>query len=106
MRNPTHTGTTVQQVEKEMMLWLRGSGDREGGRRREVGRQTASHTGGGGGRYRYWLCINQKRMHHSMDQLFRCFTLNHSMDELFRCFTLNHSMDELFWCFALNQSMD
>ena len=31
MRNPTHTGTTVQQVEKEMMLCLRGSGDREGG---------------------------------------------------------------------------
>ena len=30
MRNPTHTGTTVQQVEKEMMLCLRGSGDREG----------------------------------------------------------------------------
>ena len=29
MRNPTHAGATVQQVEKEMMLWLRGSGDRE-----------------------------------------------------------------------------
>ena len=105
MRNPTHTGTTVQQVEKEMMLCLRGSGDREGGGI-EVGRQTASHTGGGGGRYRYRLCINQKRMHHSMDELFRCFTLNHSMDELFRCFTLNHSMDELFRCFTLNHSMD
>ena len=38
MRNPTHTGTTVQQVEKEMMLWLRGSGDREGGGR-WVGKQ-------------------------------------------------------------------
>ena len=38
MRNPTHTGTTVQQVEKEMMLCLRGSGDREGGGR-WVGKQ-------------------------------------------------------------------
>ena len=80
-----------------------GSGDREGGRRSEVGRQAASHTeGGGGGRYRYGLCINQKRMHHSMDELFQCFTLNHSMDDLFRCFTLNHSMDDLFQCFTLN----
>ena len=72
MRNPTHTGTTVQQVEKEMMPCLRGSGDREGGGMSEMGRQTASHTGGGGGRYRYRLCINQKRMHHSTDELFRC----------------------------------
>ena len=31
MRNPTRAGATVQQVEKEMMLWLRGSGDRERG---------------------------------------------------------------------------
>ena len=37
MRNPTRAGAMVQQVEKEMMLWLRGSGHREGGRRqREV----------------------------------------------------------------------
>ena len=32
MRNPTRAGATVQQVEKEIMLWLRGCGDREGGR--------------------------------------------------------------------------
>ena len=34
MRNPARAGATIQQVEKEIMLWLRGSGDREGGRRR------------------------------------------------------------------------
>ena len=34
MRNPTRAGATVQEVEKEVMLWLRGSADREGGRRR------------------------------------------------------------------------
>ena len=103
MRNPTHTGTTVQQVEGDDAVSERVGRQR---RRREVGRQTASHTEGGGGRYRYRLCINQKRIHHSMDELFRCFTLTHSMDELFRCFTLNHSMDELFRCFTLNHSMD
>ena len=36
MRKPTHAGATVQQVEKKIMLWLRESGDRERGRRREV----------------------------------------------------------------------
>ena len=73
MRKPTHAGATVQQVEIEVMLWLRGSGDREGGMRSEMGRQAASHTGGGG-RYRYRLCINQNRIHRSMDELFWCFT--------------------------------
>ena len=34
MRKPTHAGATVQQIEKEMMLWLGVSGDRGG--RREV----------------------------------------------------------------------
>ena len=76
MRIPTHAGATVQQVEKEVMLWLRGSGDREGGRWSEMGRQAAPHTGEEGGRYRYRLCINQKRIHRSMDELFWRFTLN------------------------------
>ena len=44
------------------------------------GSEAASHTEGGGGRYRYGSFINQKRMRYSMDELFRCFTLNQSMD--------------------------
>ena len=37
LRNPLLTGTaTVQQVEKDVMLWLRGACDREGGRKRRM----------------------------------------------------------------------